>query len=139
MNERGLPLADAARALGERPGTLRRWVREGCPVVRRGHRGRGSATLVDPSEVQTWRQANTTDAVVLEIAAGLLNVTAIATDNALKKIEGIDKRRMGGILAAVWYETTTATLDYLRTKCTAVPEIEQLPRPIERLREIALK
>ena len=48
-----LPVAQAARVLGLPVGTVRRFVREGCPAIR-GRRGRGCATLVDPEHVRAW-------------------------------------------------------------------------------------
>ena len=59
-----LPLADAARELNVCRRTLERWVSEGCPTVRRGSRGRGRATLIDPAAAQQWaadRDANPTE------------------------------------------------------------------------------
>jgi len=41
-----LPVDQAAAALGVPCDTLRRWLREGCPAVTRGRRGRGPAQAV---------------------------------------------------------------------------------------------
>lgn len=52
-----VPVPAAAAALGVPVGTLGRWMRQGCPVARRGRRGRGCATLVDVQAVAEWRVA----------------------------------------------------------------------------------
>lgn len=133
----GLPIAQAARAMGERPGTVRRWVREGCPVTRRGARGRGRATELDPDEVRRWRQADAREAVVLELAGHLPEMLAVATAESWRLATGIDKRRLAGVLCALWYLCSTAILDRLREQCPSVPDLTRLPERIEALQKIA--
>src|SRR5690554_4975468 len=80
------PVHEAAQALGVRPGTLRRWLRDGCPVARRGGRGRGRATLVDVCEVARWRDArerSPCEAVLIGLAADVPEIVADATLCAL--------------------------------------------------------
>ena len=132
----GLPIADAARVLGERPGTLRRWVREGCPTINPGRRGRGHAVLVDPGQIQRWRDGGR-EALLLEFASAMPGLLATATMQSWRQAEGIDKRRLAGILAAAWYASTTAALDHLRALCPGVPDVSSLPPEIEHLRKIA--
>lgn len=132
-----LAVDDAARELGVRPGTLRRWVREGCPIVQRGRRGRGLALVVDVNAVRQWREANERDAVALELAGIVPEVLAGAVHEAWRMSEGIDKRRLAGVLSAAWYVAATSLLDHLRDGCTSVPEIVSLPEPVERLKQIA--
>src|SRR5690606_31797540 len=131
-----LPIVDAASALSVPAGTLRRWIREGCPHVP-GRRGRGCATLVDVQAVKQWRQANDRDALLQELAAALPDVLAAASVESWRLAEGIDKRKLAGITAATWYVCTSAVLDHLREQCPAVPELARLPDEIERLRKIA--
>lgn len=132
-----LPIADAARALSVPAGTLRRWIREGCPHVP-GRRGRGCATLVDVQAVKQWRQANDRDAVLLEVAAALPDVLAVAALDAWKQGEGAtDRRRQAGIVAATWFVLANATLEHLRKKCPDVPELQRFPDAITYLYEIA--
>lgn len=50
-----VPVPAAARELRVSEITLRRWVRDGAPVVLRGGRGRGNATLICPDAVRAWR------------------------------------------------------------------------------------
>jgi len=133
-----LPIAAAARALGIRPGTLRRWMREGCPVASRGQRGRGHAVLVDPEAVRTWRAADQRDQVLLELAGDVPRLLAAAIDDAYRQAQGIDKRKLGEILAATWFVGANALLDHLRARCAAVPQLPpELPAQIDRLRKIA--
>lgn len=51
----GLPIQPAARELGVGTATLRRWMRDGAPVARRGGRGRGRAALIDPESIRAWQ------------------------------------------------------------------------------------
>jgi len=54
--QRILPLAACAVALGLTVRQLRYAVRQGAPVARRGHKGRGGATLVVPAAISAWMQ-----------------------------------------------------------------------------------
>ncbi len=132
-----LPVDAAARALGVPPGTLRRWIRQGCPQAQRGRRGRGHAQLVDPDHVRQWRAADPRAAAILAVAAAFPEIFADALVAAWQRSEGIDKRRLAGLMAATWYSTSTTLLDYMRKECPAVPDVSALPEPIERLRNIA--
>ena len=135
-----LPVPAAAHRLGVKPGTLRRWIRRGCPTVSPGRKGRGHACLVNLSDVQQWLKADQSDALLLELASALPEVMATASAEAWRQIEGSDKRRLAGILAATWYVLSCAVLDHLRAKCPEIPEVAPtLPEPIERLRKIAQK
>jgi len=49
-------LAACAVALGLTVRQLRYAVRQGAPVARRGHKGRGGATLVVPAAISAWMQ-----------------------------------------------------------------------------------
>lgn len=132
-----MPLADAAQVLGVRPGTLARWVREGCPVVQRGRRGRGCALLVSVDQVQAWRGADAADALAMELAAAAPELLANSMLQALQQAEGIDKRKLANVLCGAWYVAACSLLDNLRARCPSVPEINgPLPEPVERLRKI---
>lgn len=132
-----LTVSAAARVLGVPPGTLRRWIRQGCPTVDRGQKGRGHACLVDVEAVLAWRRASRSDALILELAGELPNVLAAASLQAFTQIAGNDKPRMAGVLAGTWYLMASATLDYLRAKCPEVPEISSIPPEVGRLQKIA--
>ena len=133
----GLPLAEAAQALGVRQGTLRRWIRQGCPVASRGRRGRGHAVLLDPAAVRQWREAGERERIFLELAAAVPHVLAHAAAKSFRLAEGLDKRRLAGALAATWYVSASAVLDHLRQQCPAVPEVADVPEEIASLRKIA--
>lgn len=132
-----LAIPEAAAELGIPPGTLRRWVREGCPVAQRGRRGRGLAVLVSVPDVRAWRAADPCESQLLTLADELPHVLAGAAWQALCQVEGADKRRVAGLVAAFWFVTTTAALDHLRTKCPEIPELRCVPETIERLQKIA--
>ena len=133
-----LPVTEAARELGIRPGTLRRWVAEGCPIVQRGRRGRGCALLVDVDAVRRWRGADQRDALILSLAQALPGVLAGTAEEASRLTEGPHKHAVAGALAGAWYLGASAVLDCLRAHCPAVPEVKRpLPETIERLQKIA--
>jgi hypothetical protein len=128
----------AARELGESPGTVRRWVRQGCPVASRGSRGRGRALLLDPEAVRQWRAATTGEALLLSIASAIPGVLADAMAESLRLAQGLDKRRLAGVLAGAWYLGASALLDHLRERCDQVPHVgDVLPAQIQALRKIA--
>lgn len=132
-----MTVAEAADRLGVRPGTIRRLIRCGAPVVRRGRRGRGCSTLIDVGALAGWIAASPCDAVILSIASELPQALAEDAEQALLRADGISKNRLAGILAAHWYMNATTVLDHLRERCPAVPDVRSIPEPIERLRKIA--
>jgi len=132
-----LPVNQAAAALGVPCGTLRRWLREGCPAVTRGRRGRGQAALVDPAQVLQWREAGERDRIYLELAGAVPAVIAHAACESMRMAGGIDKRRLAGVQAATWYVATNAVLDHLRERCPSVPELADVPEEIQQLQKIA--
>lgn len=133
-----VPIPDAARALGISPATLRRWMREGCPVASRGRRGRGLAAMINPGEVRAWRQAGEREAVLLALASSLPDVLAGGIEKAHQLAEGTDKRRLAGILAGAWFLASAAILETLHELHPAIaPDPRAVPDKIERLRKIA--
>lgn len=132
-----MPVRDAAKVLGVPAGTLRRWLRAGAPVSRRGARGRGLATLVDPAAVDAWRAAPSHEALVMSIAAALPDVVADAVEESHRLSEGIDRQALARVLAGTWYVVATRAMDALRVHCASVPEVSAVPAQIERLRKIA--
>lgn len=55
-------IAETARHFGVSPGTVRRWVRAGCPTLAPGSSGRGNGSLFDLPAVSRWRgQLNNPD------------------------------------------------------------------------------
>lgn len=131
-----LPVAEAAAELGVRPGTVRRWCRQGMPH-QPGARGRGRALLVDVDVARQWLDSDPREALFLELADDLPRVLAGAAAEALRLADGQNKRALAGTLAAAWYLSTSAALDHLRASCPVIPELQHLPPEIERLRKIA--
>lgn len=136
-NPPGVPIATAAKALGVPVGTMRRWVREGCPTLSKGRRGRGHRVLIDLDAVRQWRSAGVTDRIYLTLAEAVPELLAKAAEESLRMAEGFDKRRLAGVIAGSWYLSSTAMLDHLRAKCAHVPELTTVPERIELLRKIA--
>lgn len=135
-------LAVAARELGVAPETVRRWVAAGAPAARRGARGRGRRTLVDPAALAAWRRSCAAEGSNRELdahrlAADLPNAIADAVDAAFRLAEGPHKRASAGLLAAAWFLSSTAVLDRLRELEPDVAELAVLPEKIRHLRGIS--
>ena len=132
-----LPVNKAAAALDVTPRTLRRWMSQGCPVARRGARGRGRAALVDPQAVEAWRGNTSPDSrVVLTLASELPEVLAEAAWQSFLLVDGSDKRRIAGVVAGNWTVAASFVLDYLRQRHPDVPELQVQPEKIGKLRQI---
>ncbi|MFT3793025.1 MAG: hypothetical protein QM741_18595 [Rudaea sp.] len=133
-----LPLRAAAAALGLRHGTLRRHVRNGCPTVTAGHRGRGHAYLIDPDAVRQWLGADLRDKALHSLAAALPRVLAATIAESHTRAAGVDKRALAGILVGTWYLSATRLIDNLRELCPDIPKLEpeNLPKDIDLLLKI---
>src|SRR5690606_32463639 len=82
-----LPIPAAAAQLGVSTPTLKRWLRQGAPVARRGRRGRGCRTLIDPEAIRAWRRAQDADhaqveAVLRALAGRIPELLADAAEEA---------------------------------------------------------
>lgn len=126
----------AARELGLSVRTVRRAIANGAPVVRRGGRGRGRATLVDVDALKAWREG-TADGRLLAVAADVPALVAGAMFDVFIQLEGPHKRAAAGALAGAGYLATVAVLDRLRADVHDVPEIYALPEKLDRLRLIS--
>lgn len=135
----GLPLTEAARELGISSSTLRRWIeKDGAPVAQRGRRGRGCRTLICPTAVRAWRAATGREAALIEISNAMPELIARAAMESWRQAQGVDKRRLAGVMAAGWFIATSAVLDHLHRLHPAIaPDPRTLPEPIRRLRKIA--
>lgn len=135
-----LPVPQAARALGTSTGTLRRWIDAGAPVARRGQRGRGRATLVDPAAITAWRRREGgTDALAI-LAARLPELLADAAASAHRSAP--DKRDPAGAawcLCAAWQLGVATVVDAIREAGADIPDPAAIPEGIERLRKIAMR
>jgi hypothetical protein len=125
----------AAATLGERPATLRRWVRDhGAPVVVRGRKGRGGSTLVDVDSIAVWRTAQTAQRELMSIASDVPGLIADAVYAAFAEIDSPRKREFAGVLPAVWYRAATIVLDRMRLEAPEIPDVRDIPSKITRLR-----
>jgi hypothetical protein len=135
----GLPLPEAALALGVQPRTLARWLAAGAPAVRRGRRGRGGGALVDVRAVRAWRlSCEAVEHADLEaLAAEVPELVADAVAEAFQQTDGPHKRATAGALAGCWYLVTVALLDRLRRDVPGLTDPATLPRQIGQLRAIS--
>ncbi len=124
-----LPLPAAAAELDVSVVTLRRWIRAGAPLARRGQRGRGKRALVCPEAVAQWRAAQAPSLAVA--ASGLPDILAAALADALEQAENLPKQRMAGFVAGAWYLATVAALDHLRAFDPAVGDVSTVPGRID--------
>jgi hypothetical protein len=134
-----LPLADAARELEVSEGTVRRWLAAGAPAARRGGRGRGRRTLIDPEAVRAWRrQGDDARADLAQaLASELPEMVASACVDAYRLAP--DKRGAAFAAVATWQLVTGALVDRLRVEAPALSDPAVIPEAIERLRKIANK
>ena len=51
----GVPLSQAAKYFEVDQVTIRRWLKDNCPCIRRGRRGPGQGALLDLQQVAQWR------------------------------------------------------------------------------------
>ncbi len=130
-----LAVPQAAAELRVSVPTVRRWIADGAPVVRRGRRGRGQSTLVNPQAVAAWRASESVS--LATAAAGLPDVIGQALAAALEHSEGLPKQRMAGVLCGAWYLAAVAVMDHLRESDPGIPDVTSVPLSIERLRKIA--
>lgn len=137
-----LPIGEAARALGVSPSTLHRWITNGAPVARRGRRGRGCRTLIDPEAVRAWRQAQDADHTPIEAALRALagRVPELLADAAATAHRSApDKRNSAWALCASWQLAVGMILDDIRASGVDVSDPVAVPEGIERLRKIATR
>jgi hypothetical protein len=74
-----------AMHLGVHIGTVRRWVRFGCPCIELGSVGRGHGTQLDPVEVQQWRVSQLIPTLAAQAEADVLKILATALYDVLKR------------------------------------------------------
>jgi hypothetical protein len=129
-------IAQAAALLNLKPGTLRRWCREGLPY-QPGRRGRGHAAMVDPEQARQWIGSPADNRELLALAGDIQQVLAATMLECFKQSAGTDKRRIAGVFAATWYASSCALLDYLREKNSEVPDVKAMPFEITYLQKIA--
>ena len=119
-----LPLAAAARQLGKSPGTLRRWIRSGCPALA-GGRGHGKGSRVDLAAVRAWRdrKAPSSDAQLRDLAAVMLDFyrRGMEPDAPGQRVLGISNPKAAAFLCFLWQYAARR----LKAELTA-PEIELL-------------
>jgi hypothetical protein len=126
----------AARTLGVSEATLRRWLRVGAPVARRGGRGRGRRTLVDAAAIEAWRGCGKASDALVVFAAELPELVADAVHEAFMLTGGPHKRATAGVLAATWYVVTVGILDRLRADVPDLHDPTLVPEKIAHLRMI---
>jgi hypothetical protein len=131
-----LPIEKAAIELGTKPGTLRRYCKQGMPH-QPGGKGRGKAVMVDPAVARHWISAPPDARQVIALASELPGWIAKAIFNCWQEADGLDKRRLAGVLAAGWYMAAVTVLDGLREQNSAVPDISSIPPEIQHLQKIA--
>lgn len=132
-----LPIRQAARVLSASESTLHRWIAAGAPVARRGRRGRGHVTLIDPQAIQAWRAAaggDDVDAALHSLAGHIGELLADAAFEAFRLAP--DKRGAAWVAAAAWQLSVFALHDHLAEHIGELPQPE-IPETIERLRKIA--
>ena len=132
-----LPFRAAAVELKVGEATLRRWIARGAPVSRRGHRGRGRATLLDVAAIRAWRAPTTTGVDPRILAAVLPERIATALHEAHQHVVGPGKRAAAGVLAGAWHVACCAVTEELRRYDEDILDVGEIPESVERLQKIA--
>lgn len=105
-------VTEAAAELGVSGSTLRRWVASGAPVARRGRRGRGCQTLVNPADIRAWRESShDPDAAAQALHAALPELLGDAMFQAFRLAP--DKRGAAWALAAAWRLALSSVADHV--------------------------
>jgi hypothetical protein len=127
-----VPLIAAAAELGMSVPGLRRAIRAGAPVARRGRRGRGNSCLVDPAAIVAWRGSAVTEEAKQLIARGtacesLPDVLADALfqiwqSRAFDAL-GLKPWQAARLLAYCWHDCAHTVRDHLQLEAPlTVPE-----------------
>lgn len=142
----GLTIGQAAVALDLPESTLQFWIsRKGCPVARKGGRGRGNATLVDVAVVRAWVAARDQPAptaptsehdLALAYAARLPDLLAGALYRAWCEVDSPAKPALAMQVARAWYQATSQELDRMRNRHPDIPHVTALPEAINKLKLI---
>jgi len=92
---------EAAQHFGVDVVTIRRWLKTGCPCVRRGRRGPGRCALVDLAQVARWR-GEATVAIGVTVEDALQRIASALCDalmNGQADIRaGIDRASCAAVL-----------------------------------------
>lgn len=141
-----LTIGQAAVALDLPESTLQFWIsRKGCPVARKGGRGRGRATMIDVAAVRAWMAgrdqpattAPTTERDVMRAYAERLpDLLAQAMFAAYCAVESPAKRQLAASVAVAWYRAASQELDRLRDLWPDVPHVTTVPETINKLKLI---
>ncbi|NPU91914.1 MAG: hypothetical protein HPY82_08370 [Gammaproteobacteria bacterium] len=127
----------AAEILQERPGTLRRYCKQGMPH-QPGGRGRGKACLVDLQVCREWISAPPDTRFVLALADDIQRTLAASIWKSWEQATKLNRRREAGVFAAIWYQCTGDVLDHLRMLNRETPDVsEPYPPEITELLKIA--
>lgn len=103
--DRPANVAQAARHFSVDESTVRRWIANGCPCVRRGRRGPGLGALVDLQELAQWRGQSkvlaglTVEDALQKIASALSS--ALMSEHADIRA-GIDRAACAAVLTVVF-------------------------------------
>lgn len=135
-----VPIARAAAVLGVSEGTVRRWIAGGAPVARRGGRGRGRVTLLDPAAIEAWRasqgNAGNTEAALREFAGRIPELLGEAVYQAFQGAP--DKRNGAWVAVAAWQFAVLGIFDALAEELGELPD-PPVPGNVAQLRQVAKK
>ena len=132
-----LPVPESAVALGVDKSTLWRWIDQGCPVAKRGGKGRGNKTLVCVEAVRAWRAAPGREADLLSLASKIPDLLADSAAEAFKAAP--DKRGAAWALAFSWQLSTQVVLEELRELDPEVGEVRAIPNAVAHLVKLGTK
>lgn len=124
-------IPETALKLGKSDKQVRTMVEQGAPVVFRGRRGRGLATLLDPEALRAWEHERNENSrnLVLQLAADIPALAERAIYESFRMCEGPHKIACAGLLAATWISIVGELLDRCRVDAPGVPDVKHLHLP----------
>lgn len=135
---------EAARQIGKDVSTLRRWMRQGCPVVDYQGRGRGNRTLVDVDAILAWRQRHERHTDLSELADKIPDLIAGCVIDAFAYAESLgylpkDRSGCAFALSFAWKFSAQLVLDELREMDPDVGELDTVPDILTHLVKLGTK
>ena len=122
-----MTVRETAKQFGVHIGTVRRWIRAGCPCLQLGSVGRGHGAQLDPVEVQQWRVSQLIPTLAAQAEADVLKILATGMFDSLKR-DGL----MGQTLPAEFVALKIYERIYRNVKETPL-EAKDLPDEMKRI------
>jgi hypothetical protein len=128
-------IAEAAARLGMTPKQIRYQITLGMPTVRRGRRGRGGSTLLDPAALLAWMNAGASPSEIehRKLAHSLIRAVADSHVILFRTQSGPHKIALAANIVAGFIATANAVLLQLGLPSLKTNEMPESIRQIAKL------